>query len=194
MGSVEAAIAAIERGEVVIYPTETVYGLGADPLDPDAIERVFAAKSRDRDRPISMGVPDLATAEQYVRLDEHERAFGERFLPGPVTLVARKRSIVPDALTGGRDRVGIRVPDHPRARDLLGRAGPLTATSANPSGDPAPTTVAEIDREIESAAAAVLDGCAGSGDPSTVVDLTRDEIIRPGADADAVREWLQSQK
>jgi len=194
MNTIEATIAAIERSEVVVYPTETVYGLGADALDPEAVERVFEVKSRDRDRPISMAVHDLATTQEYVRLDATERAFGERFLPGPVTLVARKRSVVPDTLTGSRDRVGIRVPDHPMARALLAETGPLTATSANVSGDPAPTRPADLDPAIESAAAAVLTGDTGSGEPSTVVNVTRGEIIRAGARADAVREWLQTEQ
>ncbi|AWB26834.1 L-threonylcarbamoyladenylate synthase [Halococcoides cellulosivorans] len=193
MPSLDAAVSAIERGELVVYPTETVYGLGADALDERAVSSVFEAKGRDRDRPISMAVPDLDSAAEYVHLGGRETAFATAFLPGPVTLVVQKRSVVPDALTGGRDRVGVRIPDHPIARDLLAQTGPLTATSANPSGDRAPTTAAEIDPDIEDAAV-VLDGGRGSGAPSTVVDVEQREIHRPGAAADAVREWLQAEE
>ncbi|MFW6436886.1 MAG: L-threonylcarbamoyladenylate synthase [Halococcoides sp.] len=194
MSSLDAARTAIDRGALVVYPTETVYGLGADALEAAAIDRVFEAKGRDPDRPISMAVPDLDSAAQYVHLGARERAFAEQFLPGPVTLVVEKRSVVPDVLTGGRDRVGIRIPDHALARELLAETGPITATSANPSGDPPPTTVAEVDPAIRDAAALVIDGGRGSGAPSTVVDLEQGEIHRAGAASDAVGKWLQSEE
>ncbi|MFB6173985.1 MAG: L-threonylcarbamoyladenylate synthase [Halobacteriales archaeon] len=192
MTDVAAAAEAIRAGELVVYPTETVYGLGADALDADAVEAVFAAKGRDRDDPLSLAVPDVGAAERYTRQSDRTRAFMERFLPGPVTVVCPKADTVPDALTGGRDRVGIRVPDHETALDLLAEAAPITATSANVSGRASAERVADLDPEIRAAAAVVLDGSETPGGGSTVVDPERGVIHRPGARVEAVREWLAS--
>jgi L-threonylcarbamoyladenylate synthase len=187
---IDAAADAIERGELVVYPTETVYGLAADPLEPATVERVFAAKGRDRDDPISLAVPTPEAATAYVDPPDRGRAFMEAFLPGPVTVVVEKRSVVPDVLTAGRERVGVRVPDHDLAQALLEAAAPLTATSANVSGRGSATTVDAVDPEIREAAAVVLDGGETGGTGSTVVDVERDELHREGAGAEAVAEWL----
>ncbi|WP_135664844.1 L-threonylcarbamoyladenylate synthase [Halorhabdus rudnickae] len=182
----------VASGGLVIYPTETVYGLGADALEPDAVERVFEAKGRDRSEPISLGVPDIECALEHVHASEHERDFMRAFLPGPVTVVLEGRETVPDVLTGGRDRVGIRIPDHDLARELLDRAGPLTATSANVSGRESATRVADVDPEIRDAAGAILDGGETAGTASTVVDVAAGEIYRRGTNANAVERWLRN--
>ncbi|MFQ3295676.1 MAG: L-threonylcarbamoyladenylate synthase [Halobacteriales archaeon] len=192
MPDFDAAADAIRDGDLVVYPTETVYGLGADALDPDAVGRVFAAKGRDRDDPISLGVPDVETALEYVSVTERERRFMDRFLPGPVTLVCQRREPVPDALTAGRDRVGVRIPDHDLAGSLLARIAPITATSANVAGRPSVTRTEDLDPEIRDAAAVVLDGGETGGTGSTVVDLERGTIHRRGAIADEVEAWIES--
>lgn len=184
------AAAAIERGEPVVYPTETVYGLGADALDPEAIERVFSLKGRARDRPISLAVSGVEDIEEYARPTERETQFMNRFLPGPVTVLCERRDVVPDVLTGGREMVGIRVPDHDLARALCRRCGPVTATSANRSGGPNARQVSELDSRVREGAAVVLDGGRTSGTESTVVDVSLGEIVRRGADADAIEAWL----
>jgi len=187
----DAAAAAARDGGPVVYPTETVYGLGADALDADAVEAVFAAKDRDRDKPLSFAFPDADAASEHVHWSDTERAFADVFLPGPVTLVCEKRDSVPDALTGGRDRVGVRVPDHDVALALLDRVAPLTATSANVSGEPSVTNPADLAPEFRERVDAVLDaGDTPGGTGSTVVDVERAEILREGAGGDAVREWL----
>ncbi|MFC6863196.1 L-threonylcarbamoyladenylate synthase [Halomicroarcula sp. GCM10025817] len=186
---VAAAAAAIRRGELVVYPTETVYGLGADATDPAAIERVFEAKGRDRDDPVSLAVPDVETALAYTRPTEREQRFMGEFLPGPVTVVVERRASVPDALTAGRDRVGVRVPDHPVALALLRAVAPLTATSANVSGSPSARNVGELDA-IRDRVAVVLDGGETGGTGSTVVDVEAGTVHRRGARADAVEQWL----
>jgi L-threonylcarbamoyladenylate synthase len=193
MDRIGEAADAIERGELVVYPTETVYGLAADALDPAAVDHVFAAKGRDRDDPISLAVPTSEAATDYVDPTDRERAFMEAFLPGPVTVVVEKRSVVPDTLTAGRERVGVRVPDHDLAQTLLEGVAPLTATSANVSGRPSATTVDAVDPEIREAAAVVLDGGETGGIGSTVVDVEHGEIHREGAQAEAVAEWLATQ-
>jgi L-threonylcarbamoyladenylate synthase len=186
-----AAADAIRGGGLVVYPTETVYGVGADALEADAVESVFDAKRRERDKPLSFAFPDAESARDHLRVGDTERAFMDAFLPGPVTVVCEKRDTVPDVLTGGRDRVGVRVPDQDVALALLERVAPLTATSANVSGRPSVTDPTELGDDFLDAVDVVLDaGETAGGTPSTVVDVARDEVIRPGADADAVRDWL----
>ncbi len=188
----DAAVAAIADGEPVVYPTETVYGLGADALDPDAVERVFDLKGRSREKPVSLAVPDVAAALEYTRPTDRETAFMRQFLPGPVTVVVERRPTVPDVLTAGRDRVGVRIPDHEVALDLLERAGtPLTATSANRSGQGSARVVGDIDPTIREACVVVDAGETG-GAESTVVDVSTGEVHREGALADDVRAWLDA--
>lgn len=192
MVDLDAAVTAIERGKLVVYPTETVYGLGADALDATAIDRVYAAKGRDRSTPISLGVPSVAAALDYVDPTDRERQFMEAFLPGPVTVVCRRQSVVPDRLTAGRDRVGVRVPDHDLAQRLLTRTGPLTATSANLSGAPSTTDVATLAPELREQVAVVLDAGPTPGTGSTVVDVSAETIHRRGHLATEIEEWLAS--
>lgn len=190
MSDLAAAAAAIDDGDLVVYPTETVYGLGADALDPDAVERVYDAKGRDRSNPVSLAVPDIATATEHADPTERERAFMEEFLPGPVTVVVRRQSTVPDVLTAGSDRVGIRIPDHDLALEFLERAAPVTATSANVSGTGSVRQVEDLTPELRKAVAVVLDGGETPGTESTVVDVERGEIHRRGAMVDRIEAWL----
>ena len=188
-----AAAAAVDDGGLVVYPTETVYGLGADALDADAVGRVFDAKRRDRDDPVSMAVPTLEAALEYTRPTAPERAFMHEFLPGPVTVVLERTAAVPDVLTAGRDRVGVRVPDCEPALDLLAEVGPLTATSANVSGRESARRVADLDPEIRAAAAAALDaGETPGGTPSTVVNIADRTVHRRGAAVEDVEGWLDA--
>ena len=191
--NLDAAHDAVNAGELVVYPTETVYGLGANALDTAAIEQVFDAKHRSRSKPLSMALPDVETAQQYVSMTDQELAFASEFLPGPVTLVVERRDMIPDALTGGRERVGIRVPDHHIAR-ALAETGPVTATSANVSGRPGVRRVREIDERILDAATVILDGGETPGGGSTVVDVTAETIYRRGAGVEAVETWLATSR
>jgi L-threonylcarbamoyladenylate synthase len=187
---IERAATAIRNGDLVVYPTETVYGLGADALDAAAVERVFEAKGRDRDDPVSMAVPDVETACVYTEPGERERAFMEQFLPGPVTVVVERGDRVPDVLTAGRDRVGVRVPDHESALALLARVAPVTATSANESGRPSARRVAALDERVRERVAAVVDDGETPGGGSTVVDVERGTVHRRGPLADEIEDWL----
>lgn len=181
---------AISNGELIVYPTETVYGLGADALDADAVEGVFAAKDRDRSKPVSMAVPDIETAAEYTTLTDRERAFMTEFLPGPVTVVVEAKPAVPDGLTAGRDRVGIRIPDHDVALELLTHTGPITATSANVSGTGSVRDPENLGARIRERAAVVIDTGTAPGGGSTVVDVSAGEIHRRGKQADDIAEWL----
>lgn len=187
------AVAALRRGDLVVYPTETVYGLAADALDPEAIARVFEAKDRPREKPISLAVPEVSVAADFTEMTERERAFCESFLPGPVTVLLERNDRIPDVLVAGRDRVGIRVPDHDLARDLARRTGPITATSANRSGQPSARRIEDIDPSIRERAV-VLDGGETPGTESTVVDVSAGEIVRRGARADDIEAWLADSK
>jgi L-threonylcarbamoyladenylate synthase len=190
MSDLDAAAEAIRAGELVVYPTETVYGLGADALDADAVERVFEAKGRSREKPVSMAVPDVATALEHTAPTATERAFMHEFLPGPVTVLLERGPAVPDVLTAGREKVGVRVPDHDVALALLSRVAPITATSANVSGQPSARRVADLDSITDSVAVVVDDGETAGGTGSTVVDVDAGEIHRRGAAVDAVEDWL----
>lgn len=185
-----AAVAAIRRGDLVVYPTETVYGLAADALDAEAVERVYDAKARSRSDPISMALPEVDAIPEFTTPSDSERAFCRRFLPGPVTVLLERTDRVPDVLVAGRDRVGVRVPAHDLARDLARRTGPITATSANRSGEPSATAVDDVDVTVRGAAAVVIDGGETPGTESTVVDVSRGEIVRRGALADEIDAWL----
>lgn len=178
----------------VIYPTETVYGLAADALSPTAIERVFELKGRSHENPISLAVANAEAALEYTHATDRERAFVAEFLPGPVTVVLERRSVVPDALTASKNRVGIRIPDHPTALALLQRATPLTATSANKSGAGSARAVEDIDAGVRDAVDLVLNEGTTPGTESTVVDVSTETIHRRGALADEIEAWLASEQ
>ncbi|WP_435196636.1 L-threonylcarbamoyladenylate synthase [Natronomonas sp. EA1] len=186
----DRAAAALREGELVVYPTETVYGLAALATDADAVESLFEAKQRARDKPVSVAYPSTSAAADQLPLTERERRFMDRFLPGPVTVVV-SRGELPPALTGGGDRVGVRVPDHPVSLALLERVAPITATSANVSGRASARTVADLDPEIRAASAVVLDGGeTPGGQGSTVVDIEEGVVHREGPLVEEIRAWL----
>jgi len=190
MSDIDRAAEALADGDLVVYPTETVYGLGANAVDADAVERVFEAKGRDREKPVSLSVPSVETALEYTNPTANERAFMHEFLPGPVTVVVERKESVPDVLTAGRDRVGVRVPDHDLALELLEAFHPVTATSANVSGTDSVRHLDELGEEIRDAAAVLVDGGETPGGGSTVVDIEAGEIIRRGPLTDEITGWL----
>lgn len=185
----EAAIAAgakaLAAGRLVAFPTETVYGLGANALDPDAVAAIFAAKGRPTDHPLICHVASAdALAPLVAEVTPAARALAGAFWPGPLTLVMPRSRAVPDAVTGGRDTVAVRVPAHPVALALL-RAfdGPVAAPSANRFGRPSPTSASDVADELGDAVAVILDGGPCEiGIESTVVDLTTTppQVLRPG--------------
>jgi L-threonylcarbamoyladenylate synthase len=191
--ALDRAAAVIEEGGLAIYPTETVYGLGADAVTPTAVQRVFEVKRRERSEPISLATPDVESALSYVGPEPKTERFMRDFLPGPVTVVCPRRAVVPDVLTAGSDRVGVRVPDHPVALALLDRVSPtpVTATSANVSGRTSARRVDRIAPEVRETCA-IVDAGETPGGGSTVVDVAREEIIRRGPQAESVAEWLDS--
>ncbi|MBK9090730.1 MAG: threonylcarbamoyl-AMP synthase [Holophagales bacterium] len=177
------AAAALKRGEPVAFPTETVYGLGANALDPEAVRRIFEAKGRPDDNPLIVHVTGLPMARRLVKeLPPEARALAARFWPGPLTIVLPKRRSVPDIVTAGLPTVAVRVPDHPVALALIEAAGvPIAAPSANRSGRPSPTRAAHVAADFPGLL--VLDGGpARHGLESTVVALgDPPRVLRLGA-------------
>jgi L-threonylcarbamoyladenylate synthase len=171
----EAAVAAVRRGEVIGLPTDTVYGVGADPFRPDAARRVFAAKGRPEAVALPVLVADPGTAAELAVLDGPARILAARFWPGPLTVVLRRRPGVELHLGGDPTTVGLRCPDHEVARAVLARTGPLAVTSANRHGEPPATTAGEVRRQLGSGVAVVIDAGRCDGSPSTVVSLLAGE-------------------
>jgi len=191
--AVDEAAAAIAAGKAVVYPTETVYGLGADATDAAAVDRVFQIKDRPRDKPLSVAFADADHARQYTEPTARERAFIDRFLPGPVTVIVDRQPALPDTLTDGKPRVGVRIPDNEVALALCRAAGPITATSANRSGEPSIQEPAALPASVAEAVGAVVDTGRTPGTESTVVDVAAGEIIRRGALVDEIEAWLASE-
>lgn len=190
--TIEEATTTIEAGEAVVYPTETVYGLGADATNPEAVDRVFEIKDRPLEKPISVAFADRETARRYTEPTDRELAFMKKFLPGPVTVVVDRGSILPDVLTAGRSRVGVRIPDNEVAVALCRAAGPITATSANRSGKPSVTLPADLSSSVRDAVGAIVDTGSTPGTESTVVDIEAGEIHRKGALAEEIETWLET--
>lgn len=182
-GVLAAAVAAVRTGRVVGLPTDTVYGIGADPFSFPAVGRLFAAKGRPPAKPIPILVADLAGAERMGVFDAPAAAIAERYWPGPLTLVVPRAPEVPNWVGSEADgTVGIRVPGHPAALALLRATGPLAVTSANRSGEPAARDSAEAEATLGDAVAVYLPGPSGGDEPSTVVDLSSPDprVRRPG--------------
>ena len=173
-------------GEVVGIPTETVYGLAANALDEAAVAKTFAAKGRPQDNPLIIHISALEQLEDLAEeISPAVWQMAEQFWPGPLTMVVKKKDIVPDRTSAGLDTVGIRMPSHPVARAIIDAAGvPLAAPSANTSGKPSPTTARDVLDDMNGKIPAIVDGGACTvGVESTVVDMTGDfpQILRPGA-------------
>ena len=196
MNEVSRAVACLRAGELVAFPTETVYGLGADALNPEAIARIFAAKRRPADHPLIVHLPGVEHLERWaVNIPESARKLAAVFWPGPLTLILKRHPTVPDAVAGGQDTVGLRVPNHPLALQLLREFnGGVAAPSANRFGHVSPTTAAHVREELGDAVSMIVDGgpCA-VGIESTILDLSGAEvrILRPGMlDAAAIATVL----
>lgn len=187
---IDRAVGLLRAGELVAFPTETVYGLGADAANPAAVARIFAAKGRPADHPVIVHIPGAAYVERWARhVPEFAWELAEAFWPGPLTLILERRPQVADLVTGGQDTVGLRVPGHPVALDLLrafaagGGEGGLAAPSANRFGRISPTTAAHVREELDDRVALILDGgpCP-LGIESTIIDCSRGapKLLRPG--------------
>jgi L-threonylcarbamoyladenylate synthase len=185
--NIRRAALALAQGEIVAFPTETVYGLGANALDARAVAKVFAAKERPRFNPLIVHVPDLEAAERYAMVNDTARRLAAAFWPGPLSLVLKKRPAcgIADLVSAGLDTIALRAPAHPVAQALLAAAQlPIAAPSANRSGRVSPTMAAHVDAELGERPAMILDaGPCPLGIESTVVSAIDGEVglLRPGA-------------
>ena len=174
----------ISRGGLVVFPTETVYGIGADGLNENAIKNIYIAKGRPSDNPLILHTNSIEKAEKIGYINPMARKIFETFSPGPVTVVVKKRDIVPLAATGGLDTVAIRIPSSETARALIEYSGAyIAAPSANISGRPSPTTASHVIEDLSGRVDMIIDGGdADIGIESTVIDTTGDYpvILRPG--------------
>lgn len=175
----------LREGEVVAFPTETVYGLGANALRDEAVEKIFTAKGRPSDNPLIVHIGELAQLSMIAReIPPKARQVIDAFWPGPLTVILPKTDAVATRVTANLDTVGVRMPDHPVALALIREAGvPIAAPSANRSGRPSPTTAAHVLEDLEGRIAGIVDaGSAGVGVESTVLDMTVEPpmILRPG--------------
>ena len=181
----DAALAALREGKLVAFPTDTVYGVGADPLQPGAVRDLFRVKGRPSDKPIPLLVAHACQIEKVAReVSSNARRLAHCFWPGPVSLVLPAREEIPSEVTARGDTVALRMPDHPVALELIGAFGrPLAVTSANRSGEPSPVTAEQVVAQLGGRIALVLDGgaCPG-GRPSTVLTLVTEppQLLRTG--------------
>ncbi len=184
--SVTRAAQVILNGGVIVYPTETIYGLGANALDIGAVERVFEIKARPKSNPILILIPGLSALDELVtEVPDTAASLMEKFWPGPLTIVFKSSPIVSTMLTAGTGKIGIRLSSDEFCRQLLEICQiPITSTSANLSGEPNPDKVGIINRKVINSVDLVVDaGVLASQTPSTVVDVTGGELklLREGA-------------
>ncbi|MXY20225.1 MAG: threonylcarbamoyl-AMP synthase [Dehalococcoidia bacterium] len=184
--SISRSVQILRDGGVIALPTDTLYGISANALDPEAAAKVFSVKDRGERSPLPIFVSDTGDLYKYGRdIPDTAVRLAEIFWPGKLTIVVGKSDLVPDVVSGGIDTVGLRIPDHPAPRGIVAQLGaPITATSANVSGKPALTAAEDVVAELGSRLDLVLDGgnLAPSA-PSTVIDVTADppRILRQGA-------------
>lgn len=176
----------IQQGEIVAFPTDTVYGLGADATNEEAVKKIFQAKGRPADRPISVLIADAADIEKYTEdIADEVWLLTEKFWPGPLTIILKNKGIFAETVTAGRDSIGMRMPDNQVALDFIQACGrPLATPSANTSGRPSPTKADHVLGDLAGKISAVIDGGETStGLESTVLDFSNAEkpiLLRPG--------------
>jgi L-threonylcarbamoyladenylate synthase len=181
---VREAAAEIAGGNLIVYPTETVYGIGADIFNEVAAKNVFLAKNRPFDMALSVAVSDKTMMEKIAVLDDNADKLIKAFLPGPLTLIIEKKEDVPDLVTSMSKKVGIRIPDHPVALEIIKKTGPIVATSANLHSHPDATDISTAAKDLGPSVSMYIDsGPSKLKRPSTIVWIMDGEveIIRQGA-------------
>lgn len=175
----------LRAGGLVGIPTETVYGLGANGLNPEAVRAIFKAKGRPQDNPLILHIPEASWLERYCEnIPPQAWALAQRFWPGPMTMILPRKALVPDEVTAGLETVGMRCPSHPLCQEIIRLADiPVAAPSGNTSGRPSPTTAQHMLEDMDGKIDAIVDGGPCSvGVESTIIDLTGDvpRLLRPG--------------
>jgi L-threonylcarbamoyladenylate synthase len=181
---VDEIVTALKEGELVVYPTDTLYGIGADPFNENSVKKVFLAKNRPFDMPLSIAVSNEKMMESVAVLNDNARKLIRRFLPGALTILLTRKPTIPDILTSGSNQVGIRIPNHPLAIRIIDRFGPIVSTSANLHSHKDPIDARIPLKDLQSAVRICVDcGKTIRGEPSTIVDVSDGtvEVIRKGA-------------
>ncbi len=182
--AIKQAVKVVKRGKLIIYPTDTVYGLGANALDPEAVVLIFAAKHRPPEQPLPVAVCGTEMADELAIVTNEAQRLMATFWPGALTIVLEKKNSVPDVTTGGRRGVAIRMPNHQIPLQIMDSSGlPLIATSANIHGQPSSLTAEEAMAQFGDRVDLALDGGFASGKPSTILDMTNEpsRVLRSGS-------------
>ena len=181
--TISNAIVALKAGNLIVYPTDTLYALGADIFNDGSVTKVFTVKKRPFSNPLSIAVADFEAISKIAYTNEFVKQVVERFLPGSLTIILRKKESVSRLVTGGLDNIAVRIPDNKIALKLLSAFGPLTVTSANVHGEKTPYVIKDIMMQFTTDISVYLDDGRLDAKPSTIVDLTLEKprIIRKGS-------------
>lgn len=182
--SLSEAIIALKNGKIIVYPTDTLYGLGADIYNKDAVKRIFEIKKRPMNMPLSVAVSDFNEIEKIAYTNYKIKHIVKYFLPGKLTLILKKKSCVPNIITGGIEKIAVRIPDCDITLKLLSKFGPITATSANIHGLKTPGIISDIRMQFKGGDIGMyIDIGKLYGQPSTIIDMTGKQIkiVREGA-------------
>jgi L-threonylcarbamoyladenylate synthase len=181
--NVSNAVKALADGEVIVYPTDTLYGMGVDIFNEDAVRKVFEIKKRPFDQPLSVAVSSIDDIEKIAFVDDETRRIAPRFLPGKLTLILPKKKSVSDVVTGGLGKIAVRIPANKIALKLVSDFGPITATSANIHGEKTPAIINEINMHFKDSVSVYIDDGKLEGEPSTIVEIVDKnvKILREGA-------------
>ncbi|HEX9907134.1 MAG TPA: L-threonylcarbamoyladenylate synthase [Thermoplasmata archaeon] len=180
---IDEIVSVLKAGELVIFPTDTLYGVGADPFNENSVKKVFLAKNRPFDMALSLAVSNEKMMESVAVLNDNARKIIRKFLPGPITIMLTRKPSLPDILTSGSNQIGIRIPDHPLALRIIDKFGPVTATSANLHSHPDPVEASIAMKDLKGHAQLCVDcGKTKYNAPSTIVDISDGavEVIRKG--------------
>ena len=180
----DEVVAVLKSGELIVYPTDTLYGIGADPFNESSVKKVFLAKNRPFDMPLSIAVSNEKMMESVAVLNDNARKLIRSFMPGALTIMLTRKPTIPDILTSGQNQVGIRIPDHPLAIRIIDRFGPITSTSANLHSHKDPVDAKIPMKDLKDTVAVCIDcGKTTKAVPSTIVDVSDGtvDVIRKGA-------------
>jgi L-threonylcarbamoyladenylate synthase len=181
---ISKAIESLRNGEIIVYPTDTLYGLGADIYNDNAVRKIFQIKKRPIDMPLSVAIHDYNELDKIAFTNDRINNIANKYLPGKITLILRKKECISDIVTAGLNKVAIRIPDNKFTLELLSNFGPITSTSANIHGQKTPGNISDIGMQFKDGdIAEYIDIGKLEGQPSTIIDMTGGEIkiIREGA-------------